>query len=101
MNERKTNPKWVLATYLFPVLILTIVVLGTSGFPDPQPGDVDIAFGDGGYYYSTVWGESFTSCLQADGKIILVGRTSSANGITLMRLNADGNLDGGFGTAGF
>jgi uncharacterized delta-60 repeat protein len=67
----------------------------------PAPsGGLDAAFGSGGrvatdYQYTPgVSNARIGMALQADGKILLVG------GLTLLRFNADGTLDAGFGSGG-
>ena len=71
-----------------------------NGSPDP-------GFGTGGQLriaFPSAYLRNEVSCLalQPDGKILLAGRSVTADRafVTLARLNADGSLDGSFGTGG-
>jgi len=69
---------------------------GVSGDDGTPEGFVNISLGDGDDLWRDV-------ALQADGKIVVVGDSVSADGSSnfiLARLNADGTLDGDFGVAG-
>jgi len=63
------------------------------------PGDIDIGFGTGGAYLSESPGIALGAALQTDGRVLLAGHRGEAN-FTLLRLNADGSPDTGFGTSG-
>jgi uncharacterized delta-60 repeat protein len=68
-------------------------------------GALDATFGSGGVREVTQAGDgsaAFGVVLQPDGKIVLAGYGDNGVifGITLVRLNTDGSLDAGFGTAG-
>src|SRR5256885_15463207 len=69
-------------------------------------GSLDTAFGNGGHITTDFFnGSDFgrAVALQSDGKIIVVGTASLANGnnnLALARYNADGTLDSSFGTGG-
>ncbi|MFJ8631402.1 calcium-binding protein [Streptomyces sp. NPDC093568] len=72
----------------------------SNGSPDP-------GFGTGGRVITDVRGsEDYANgvAVQADGKIVVVGRTSDPETLipefTVVRYNADGTLDTGFGTGG-
>lgn len=78
---------------------------GTGGFfvarynPD---GTLDTAFASGGILASTIGsgGASVKAlAFQADGKILLAGRTNNG-AVLVFRLNTDGTFDPGFGSAG-
>ncbi|HNL13877.1 MAG TPA: DUF4347 domain-containing protein, partial [Accumulibacter sp.] len=68
-------------------------------------GSLDTGFGTGGKV-TTAIGSGEDVCnsltLQSDGKILLVGHASngSNNDVALVRYNADGSLDSGFGAGG-
>jgi uncharacterized delta-60 repeat protein len=66
------------------------------------PGDLDPSFGSGGKV-TTVFGPGsnggFGVAIQADGKIVAVGRSGSG-GFAVARYNADGSLDASFGSGG-
>lgn len=61
-------------------------------------------YSNGGQIFTEVGIEAFGSsvAIQTDGKILLAGRslTGYANNLTLIRYNADGSLDSGFGKDG-
>ena len=67
-------------------------------------GTLDGTFGSGGkvrVFDFFNWGNKVDIALQADGKIVLVGGVNaSATDFGLLRLNANGTLDGSFGTGG-
>ena len=66
-------------------------------------GTLDTTFGSSGFaVLSLSAGNDFGRgiALQADGKIVLTGNQDDGNSSTVVRLNADGTLDGTFGTAG-
>ena len=64
-----------------------------------SPGDIDSTFRSGGFATSAFGGAAYASAVQADDKIIVVGRANEP-GFTLLRYNADGILDPSFGTNG-
>ncbi|TBW40515.1 hypothetical protein E0E54_00185 [Azotobacter chroococcum] len=63
-------------------------------------GSLDTGFGNGGkaIFYEAGFDYGYGLALQPDGKILLSGLASSDFGV--IRLNADGSLDTGFGTGG-
>ncbi|WKN21811.1 M10 family metallopeptidase C-terminal domain-containing protein [Azotobacter vinelandii] len=63
-------------------------------------GSLDTGFGNGGKASFDDGGHEFGYglALQADGKILMVGQSGSDIGV--IRLNADGSLDAGFGDGG-
>jgi uncharacterized delta-60 repeat protein len=75
--------------------------LGKSGSPDA-------AFGENGKVLTAVskdnWDEAQGLAVEADGKLLVAGWTyegnSSSGNTTLLRYDADGALDPGFGEAG-
>lgn len=92
-----------------------IVVAGSTATPQgtdialvryQRDGALDPSFGTGGRVVTPVGNgsdEAYTVALQADGKIVVAGGSSQgASGIdfVLLRYNADGSLDAGFGTGG-
>ena len=66
-------------------------------------GSLDTSFGTGGKVLTPV-GNNFVYVgavlLQSDGKIAVVGGSGPQNLFTLVRFNADGSLDSGFGSNG-
>ena len=88
-----------------------IVVAGyvTSGGTDQMvvarfrgDGGIDTSFGAGGFTILELAGSNRATCvaLQPDGRILLGGGTSVGYDMALVRLNADGTMDGTFGNAG-
>jgi len=71
-----------------------------------RDGDLDTGFGTGGKVTTPVNAgsdEAYAVALQSDGKILVAGTTeTTANSydFALVRYNADGSLDTGFGTGG-
>ena len=70
-----------------------------------DPGDLDPSFGAGGQVTTPILsGYDGASALvvQPDGKLVAAGHAYNANNDTfaLVRYNADGSLDGNFGTGG-
>jgi uncharacterized delta-60 repeat protein len=70
-------------------------------------GRIDGRFGNGGQAHAQVTNfinNANGAALQADGKILIAGEAQSADGtlseFAVVRFNADGTLDQGFGTAG-
>ena len=73
-------------------------------------GSLDTAFGDGGKVVADFAGDSdraWAVLLQADGRIVVGGEANTGTGaggtgvdFALLRLNADGTPDAGFGTLG-
>ena len=65
-------------------------------------GSLDNSFGNGGIVqYNDAaggWDEIYAVVLQADGKIVVTG--SSSTDILVLRLNSDGSLDNSFGNSG-
>jgi len=68
-------------------------------------GRLDGAFGTGGRVTYGFGGDQYARAvgIQPDGKIVVAGYTSAGNGINFMlvRFNANGTPDGGFGFGGF
>ncbi|MBK7100650.1 MAG: hypothetical protein IPH63_02425 [Flavobacteriales bacterium] len=67
--------------------------------------ELDVSFAEDGYtvhQVSSMGDAAFDMALQPDGKVLLAGVSSEvgSNGIGLMRFEADGELDMGFGTEG-
>src|SRR5204863_7256197 len=58
------------------------------------PGMLDPSFGSGGKVVTSIAGVGNAVALQSDGKIVVAG------GPSVLRFNADGTLDIGFGAAG-
>ncbi len=68
-------------------------------------GSLDTSFnGTGRALIPVGSGDDFATCIavQADGKVLLLGHSSSGNhsDLSLVRLNADGSVDASFGSAG-
>ncbi|HEX8521371.1 MAG TPA: delta-60 repeat domain-containing protein, partial [Tepidisphaeraceae bacterium] len=63
-------------------------------------GELDATFGAGGKVVLNMAGASLpVAAVQADGKTVLAGKTST-NKLVVVRLNRDGSLDQGFGAGG-
>jgi uncharacterized delta-60 repeat protein len=97
-----------------------IVVAGHAGISSPlgldndfavarftSGGALDTSFGAGGKVTTNIGGRTdlaHAAALQGDGKIVLAGRVAQGGGdnpdFGLVRYNADGSLDAGFGLAG-
>jgi uncharacterized delta-60 repeat protein len=65
----------------------------------PANGSLDLSFGNSGKVSTAFGGDDTAMALQGDGKIVMVGGSSSD--FVLARYNADGVLDTSFGSAGF
>jgi uncharacterized delta-60 repeat protein len=74
-----------------------------------RDGTLDTTFGNGGKVVTAIGpdragDEANAVAIQADGKIVVAGQTTRANGsdidFALVRYNADGTLDAGFGDGG-
>src|SRR5262249_57196261 len=69
-------------------------------------GSPDTSFGSGGVVTTDLGrrgvDEGFDVAVQSDGKIVMVGRSNGPTGYDfgVVRYNADGSLDSGFGTGG-
>ena len=83
-----------------------------GGFSGPEGGNIQVArltpngaldttFATGGIATIDFGGDDFGEAMarQADGRIVVTGRSTAA-GAVVARLNANGSLDAGFGTAG-
>lgn len=70
-----------------------------------RDGTLDTTFGNAGKVMTSVGGnndQALAVAVQADGKIVIAGRSKQAAGddFLLIRYNADGSLDAGFGNGG-
>lgn len=68
-------------------------------------GSLDTTFADGGRFLynpnsGSGTGRAYAVAVQADGKILIAGRTGNPRDRIVLRLNADGTLDTTFGSAG-
>ena len=68
-------------------------------------GILDMTFGTGGKVVTAIGtgiDDSRSVTVQADGKIVVVGRTSNGSNedVALLRYNTDGSLDNSFGSGG-
>lgn len=89
--------KGILHPLLFGILIIGLA----SSFGLGAPGDLDTSFGVGGKVVTPVGsGRDLAQAIavQPDGKMVVVG--SAQNDFAVLRYNADGTLDSGFGTGG-
>ena len=86
------------------LLQLGVIIFATNVYS--QPGSLDASFGTGGKVVTSINSGSdkaYGIALQSDGKIIVIGMTSSAitgKDFACVRYNTDGSLDTAFGTAG-
>jgi uncharacterized delta-60 repeat protein len=97
VNDVLVQPdgKIVVVGYSSPAADFVITRLTQSGTPDPSFGAVDATIRidiDGADFAEAV-------ALQRDGKLVVAG-SSNASGISVVRLNANGLPDVGFGTGG-
>jgi uncharacterized delta-60 repeat protein len=93
--------KKTISTSLFSVLVL-VAALNVSAL---RPGDLDPSFGSGGKVYNLPanFMPAEDVAVQADGKLVLVGSTfgpDQTQDFAVVRLNANGTPDNGFGTGG-
>lgn len=82
-------------------LIVACLLSAGAGLCFAAPGDLDTGFGTNGIAITPVGSGTDTAqaaVLQPDGKIIVAG--SAQNDFALVRYNANGSLDTGFGTSG-
>lgn len=63
-------------------------------------GSLDPTFGSGGKVIGAVQGRAFAMALQADGRILVAGDDPATEQVLVVRFEADGTLDAGFGGAG-
>lgn len=91
----------MLAATAIALLVLMSGCGGGGGSPSgpvaPRPGTLDTSFNTGGIAITPIGSSasSFAVAVQPDGKIIAAG-----DGFVLVRYNADGTVDSGFGTGG-
>jgi uncharacterized delta-60 repeat protein len=91
----------VLAATAIALLVLMSGCGGGGGSPTgpvtPRPGTLDTSFNTGGVAITPIgsYASIFAVAVQPDGKIITAG-----DGFVLVRYNADGTVDSGFGTGG-
>nr|WP_294859352.1 T9SS type A sorting domain-containing protein [uncultured Fluviicola sp.] len=96
------NSNWIL-TRIFSVVWM-IVILQTAVFG--QAGSLDNTFATGGKFYTSLgtFNDGINAiAVQSDDKIVLGGYTQLSyvtSDFALIRCNADGTLDPGFGTGG-
>jgi uncharacterized delta-60 repeat protein len=87
--------KWFIASLA--VAVAVTLALGAASAASAAPGDLDPSFGAGGKVTTNFGSGSnggYGVALQADGKIVAVGRSGVA------RYNVDGGLDASFGSGG-
>ena len=82
----------------FFVFVLHILLFSATGLA--QSGSLDTTFGNGGIaYVSGQLGSANSSAMQSDGKILVLS-SNPGFGARVVRFNADGTVDEGFGTGG-
>jgi uncharacterized delta-60 repeat protein len=99
---------WLIAVTIS--ALMSLVVIGTRPAAAAQPpessGPLDKMFGFGGGFVTTSVGthrdDGRAVVVQPDGKIVVAGSSSNAVGwdMALVRYNADGTVDTGFGNGG-
>jgi uncharacterized delta-60 repeat protein len=99
-TTRAGNAAKVLVALCVPALVFVqLLPLPTRAFTvcTLQPGQITTDFFGGGFD-----DDAYASALQADGKIVLVGSASNANGnyFGLSRYDTNGSLDSSFGSGG-
>ncbi|HVF30417.1 MAG TPA: FG-GAP-like repeat-containing protein [Pyrinomonadaceae bacterium] len=87
------------------VLILVISLTAAVNIFALRPGDLDPSFGSGGKVYNlpTNFMPAEDVAIQSDGKLVLAGSTlgpDNTQDFAVVRLNANGSPDTGFGTGG-
>ena len=90
---------------LDPVILLLVIIFVTGNLFAADPGDLDPTFGSGGKVYNLPANfiPAEDVAIQADGKLVLAGTTrgpDNTDDFGVVRLNADGSPDTGFGTNG-
>ena len=95
-NPQKMKPTRLLAT----IILIAIA----AHFATAAPGDLDLTFGGTGKVItdlSSRYDRAHGVAVQSDSKIVVVVGTSWAStGFAVLRYNADGSLDSGFGDNG-
>jgi uncharacterized delta-60 repeat protein len=90
---------------LFLLILFSTSFFGQPGTIDPSFNSTDLGFGnnsgptDGNFNSSLASSGVYSSALQTDGKIILVGDFVEFNGVSkskIVRLNPDGSIDNSF-----
>src|SRR3989442_4775701 len=87
-------------------VLLWAAVLALPLAARANPGDLDPSFGTGGQVITPIlssYDGASALVLQPDGKLVAAGHAYNASNATtfaLVRYNADGSLDGTFGTGG-
>src|SRR2546427_8627595 len=86
-------------------VLLSTAVLALPLAARANPGDLDPSFGTGGQVitpFSSGYDGASAIVVQPDGKVVAAGHAFNAGSTTfaLVRYNADGSLDGNFGTGG-
>ncbi|MCD9188457.1 MAG: FG-GAP-like repeat-containing protein [Pyrinomonadaceae bacterium] len=94
---KTTKLTYLIATLLF-VLTFSVKLIAA-------PGDLDTSFGTGGRVETSIgiFDNSVDTAVQADGKIVVLGNTSTdgtINDFSFARYNANGSLDTSFGNGG-
>lgn len=80
-------------------VLVSCVLLAVPSLLMAQAGSLDPTFGSSGI--ATTPAASFgAAALQSDGKIVVVGSVSSAQGPAVLRYDTNGGLDSTFGTGG-
>src|SRR5437899_3573299 len=89
---------------LLALLSALLLVLSFAHSVDAGPGDLDATFGTGGRVLTDFGGGAGARALalQADGRIVVAGRSRVAVGddFALARYNPNGSLDPSFGSGG-
>ncbi len=91
---------------LLAVSLAAVIAWASASPVAAAPGDLDRTFGRGGTVITnlTPWNENGADvAIQADGKIVVVGRASSRRGygrFAMLRYRGGGRLDRGFGRDG-
>ncbi len=84
------------------LLLVCVVVIGSSALVWAQAGQLDSTFGTGGVFTTNFMQSDATMdiavAIQSDGKIVVGG--SIPGGAALARLNTNGTLDSSFGKGG-
>src|SRR5947208_13614674 len=80
-----------------PIASLALLLLGPSALA--QAGSLDPNFGTGGMVIGPL-GTAYAVAVQQDGRILAAGSITGAEGLTVVRYLANGQIDASFGSSG-
>ncbi|MDQ3705205.1 MAG: S-layer homology domain-containing protein [Chloroflexota bacterium] len=81
-----------------------LIIIALAGIAYAADGDLDPSFGNGGIasadFPYPMEGIGYSTAVQADSKIVVVGQVRDGGGFAVSRLNPDGSADNSFGYMG-